>query len=83
MANEVNKNPQDKLNAAKRIAEKSKTNSFFESVQEVIVRFFRWTSSIIDKIFFTKNYAIVFALLLSILTYFIVNIDDDSFSSCN
>lgn len=81
MANNVNKNPQEKLNAAKKIADKAKTTTFLGSVEEVIVRFFRWTSSAIDKIFFTKNNAIIFALLLSILTYFVVNIDNDSFTT--
>lgn len=80
MANKI-KNPQDKLNEAKKIARKSTNNGTLESFEETIIRFFRWTSSFVDKLFFTKTYAIIFAFLLACLSYFIVNFNDSSFST--
>ena len=77
--NKVN-NPQEKLNAAKRIADRARNNTFFDNFEGFIVRSFRWISSFIDKIFFTKSYAVVFALLLAGLLYFVVNFNDNSSS---
>ncbi len=73
--------PQEKLKAAKKIADKANGEDIFGSLEGIIVRFFRWTSSTIDKLFFTKNYAMVFALLLAFLSYFVVNFNDESISS--
>ena len=69
--NKKTNDPQEKLKVAKKIADKANTEDFFASLEGVIIRFFRWTSSTIDKLFFTKNYAIVFALVLAILSYFV------------
>lgn len=80
MASKI-KNPQDKLNEAKKIARKNANNGALESFEETIIRFFRWTSSFVDKLFFTKTYAIIFAFLLSCLAYFIVNFNDTSFTT--
>ena len=73
------KNPQEKLVAAKKIANKTK-NNFFDNIEEFVVKIFRWVSSFIDKIFFTKAYSVIFALLLACLLYFVVNFNDESFS---
>lgn len=75
---EKNNNPQEKLNAAKKIADKARNNGFFENFEEFILRCFRWISSVIDKIFFTKSYAVIFSLVLAALLYFVVNFNDDS-----
>lgn len=75
------KSPQDKLNTAKKIADRQKSTGLLGGLEEVILRFVRWTSSTVDKVFFTKNYAIIFALVLSCVLYFLVNFDDDSFSN--
>ncbi|MBR3228449.1 MAG: hypothetical protein IKF68_07905 [Erysipelotrichaceae bacterium] len=75
------KDPQDKLSAAKRIADKSKNSGFFDTIEEVVVRFFRWVSSMIDKVFFTKSYAVIFALVLACLLYFVANFDDNSIAT--
>ncbi len=75
------KDPQEKLNTAKKIANKSSSNGFFESIEKIAIRFFRWTSSIIDKIFFTKSYAVVFAFLLACLSYVVVNFNDSSITN--
>ncbi len=82
MSNNKNiKDPQEKLNAAKKIANKSSSNGFFESIEKLGIRFFRWTSAVIDRIFYTKSYAVVFAFLLACLSYFIVNFNDSSITN--
>lgn len=75
------KNPQEKLDTAKKIADKSKNSGFFDTLEEAVVRLFRWISSIIDRVFFTRNYAVLFALILACLLYFVVNFNDDTFAS--
>ena len=40
---------------AQKIAEKTKNTGFFDSIEEILLRFFRWTSSLIDKLFFSKK----------------------------
>ena len=80
MADKI-KDPQQKLNEAQKIARKNSASGALESFEDVMIRFFRWTSSFIDKVFFTKSYAMIFALLIACLAYFIVNFNDTSFSS--
>ncbi len=80
MADKI-KDPQQKLNEAQKIARKNSASGALESFEEVMIRFFRWTSSFIDKVFFTKSYAMIFALLIACLSYFIVNFNDTSFST--
>ena len=80
MADKI-KDPQQKLDEAQKIARKNSASGALESFEEVMIRFFRWTSSFIDKIFFTKSYAMIFALLIACLSYFIVNFNDTSFST--
>ena len=80
MADKI-KDPQQKLNEAQKIARKNSASGALESFEEVMIRFFRWTSSFIDKVFFTKSYAMIFALLIACLAYFIVNFNDTSFST--
>ena len=75
------KNPQQKTVTAQKIADKQKENSFFEGLEEVVVRFFRWISTLIDKIFFTKSYSAIFALVLACLLYGFVNYNDDTFAN--
>ena len=75
------KNPQEKLDTARKIADKSKNSGFFETLEEAVVRAFRWISSVIDRVFFTKSYAVIFSLGLACLLYFVVNFNDDTFSS--
>ena len=73
------KKQQEKLETAKKIASKSRNvKTVYESLEEAVIRFFRWTSSIIDKIFFSKRYLSAFALLLSCLAYFVVTYDSSS-----
>ncbi len=80
MADKI-KDPQQKLNEAQKIARKNSASGALESFEDVMIRFFRWTSSFIDKVFFTKSYAMIFALLIACLAYFIVNFNDTSFTS--
>lgn len=81
MTDKNNPQQQQKTEVAEKIAEKAKNNNFFEGLEETVLRFFRWTSSIIDKLFFTKSYVAIFALVLACLLYFVVNYNDDTFSS--
>jgi len=75
-------NPQDKkTEVAQKIAEKNKNSGFFDSSEELILRLFRWVSSLIDKLFFTRQYAAIFALVLAGLLYFFVNYNDENFAS--
>ncbi|MDO4501204.1 MAG: CdaR family protein [Erysipelotrichaceae bacterium] len=80
MTNKGNVTSQEKLDKAKKIADKKKGNGFFEAIEEVALRLIRWTSTAIDKLFFTKHYSYGLALVLACVMYFIVNIDSDSFS---
>lgn len=75
------KDPQEKLNTAKKIANKSSSNGFFESIEKAGIRFFRWISAIIDRVFYTKSYAVIFAFLMACLSYFIVNFNDSSITN--
>jgi len=82
MSNKEVNNPQQtkKTETAQKIAEKARNDSFFEEVEELSVRFFRWVSSIIDKLFFTKTYSVIFALVLACIMYVVVNFNEDTIS---
>lgn len=73
----VNDNPEKKLEAAKKIASKSQNKPQYESVEENIFKFFRWVSSLIDRLFFSK-YLGLFALLMACLAYFVATYDSSS-----
>ena len=80
--NKNNPESTEKLELAKKIANRSKNvKSFYETVEEAIVKFFRWVSSIIDKIFFSKRYVGLFALLLACLAYFVINYDQGNIAN--
>ncbi|MBO7676926.1 MAG: hypothetical protein J6S49_05380 [Erysipelotrichaceae bacterium] len=66
-----------KLEAAKKIASKSQNKPQYESVEENIFKFFRWVSSLIDRLFFSK-YLGLFALLMACLAYFVATYDSSS-----
>lgn len=69
----------NKVEQAKKIASKSSSDvkTVYESLEEVILRLFRWVSSIIDR-FFSKKYAGLFALVLACLSYFTVTYDSSN-----
>ena len=74
---EENKVSQEKTENAKKIAKKSSGNrSVFASIEENIIKLFRWISSIIDRLFFSSKYSVVFALLLALLAYYVATYDD-------
>ena len=76
MTNKNNTSDQ-RVEKAKKIADKNViTKSAYESVEENILKFFRWISSIIDKLFFTGKYTALFALLLACLAYFVATYDN-------
>lgn len=68
--------PSEKVEQAKKIAKKANNSSAFDGVEEVVVRFFRWISSIVDKVFFNGKYVWLFALLLAIGLFLTVNISE-------
>jgi len=71
--------PKQKLETATKIANKTKNvKSVYESLEEIVFRFFRWTSSIVDRVFFSKKYLGVFALLLACMSYFVVTYDSSN-----
>lgn len=71
--------PSEKLELAKKIANQSKkvTNAY-SSFEETIFRAFRWLSSLIDRLFFSRRYLIVVSLALAVLLYLSVNISDSN-----
>ena len=82
MAKRPSNNSQEKLETAKRIANQGKiVQGAYEGVGENLLRFFRWISTLIDRIFFSTRYLSIFALLVAALAFFVVNYDQNSFSS--
>ncbi len=67
-----------KLETAKKIASKGSVHGQYETVEENIFKFFRWISSLIDRLFFSTRYLGVFALLLACLAYFVATYDSSS-----
>ena len=67
-----------KLETAKKIASKGNTHGQYETVEENIFKFFRWISTLIDRIFFSTRYLGLFALLLACLAYFVATYDSSS-----
>lgn len=80
MADKI-KDPSKKVEQAKRIAKNVNNATPFNSVEEPLLRFFRWLSSIIDRIFFTGKHIGILALLLAIALYFSVNITESGFAT--
>jgi len=73
---ERNKVPQEKIEVAQKIASKSQNNrTAYESMEENILKFFRWVSGIIDRLFFSQRYSALFALFLACLAYFVATYD--------
>ena len=73
----TNDNSEKKLEAAKKIASRSLNKPQYEGVEENIFKFFRWVSSLIDRLFFSK-YLGLFALLMACLAYFVATYDSTS-----
>ncbi|MBR4470259.1 MAG: hypothetical protein IKS54_02970 [Erysipelotrichaceae bacterium] len=71
---QLNKSEQ-KLETAKKIASKGNNRGQYETIEENILKLFRWVSSLIDRIFFSTRYLGLFALLLACLAYFVATYD--------
>lgn len=71
-------NSEKKLETAKKIASKNSGHGQYETVEENLFKFFRWISSLIDRIFFSQKYLGLFALLLACLAYFVATYDSSS-----
>ena len=69
----------DKTELAKKVADsKSKISSNFSLFQEYVARFFRILSSFIDNFMFSNKYLGFASLLLALLFYFILGVDENS-----
>ncbi len=68
-------NSDKKLETAKKIASKGNNRGQYETIEENILKFFRWISSLIDRVFFSTRYLSLFALLLACLAYFVATYD--------
>lgn len=75
----LNSKNYEKTKEAKKIADRtSNSRSVYESIEENILRFFRWISSIIDGLFFSNRNTAIFALVIACLAYFAANFDSSS-----
>lgn len=70
-------NSEDKLEKAKQIASKYNRGQY-ETVEENLLKFFRWVSSLIDRLFFSSRYLGIFAFLLACLVYFVATYDSSN-----
>ncbi len=70
-------NPEEKLERAKQIASRN-NHGQYETAEENILKFFRWISSLIDRLFFSTKYLGFFALILACLAYFVATYDSSS-----
>ena len=70
-------NSEEKLERAKQIASRNSRGQY-ETVEENILKFFRWISSLIDRLFFSSKYVGFFAFLLACLAYFVATYDSSS-----
>ena len=70
-------NSEEKLEKAKQIASKYNRGQY-ETIEENILKFFRWISSLIDRIFFSSKYLGLFAFLLACLAYFVATYDSSN-----
>lgn len=76
--NKFNKENYEKTEKAKKIADRNNSvRSIYESIEENILRFFRWISSIIDGLFFSNKNTAIFALVIACLAYFAANYDSN------
>lgn len=71
-------NPEEKLEKAKKIASRTINRTQYENIEGNILKFFRWISSLIDRLFFSTRYLGLFALLLACLAYFVATYDSSS-----
>ena len=78
--NKVN-DPSKRVEEAKRIAKKSEETNAFEGFEELFFRFFRWLSSLVDKVFFQTKNLTLFALILAVVLFAFVYISEGNFST--
>ena len=71
-------NSDKKLETAKKIAAQGSNRGQYETIEENILKLFRWVSSLIDRLFFSTRYLGLFALLLACLAYFVATYDSSS-----
>ena len=77
---QIDNNPETKLETAKKIASKSANVGQYQTIEGNILKFFRWISSLIDRLFFSTKYLGLFALVLAGLTYFVATYDSTNTS---
>lgn len=75
------KDPSERVEEAKRIAKKNNESNAFEGFEELFLRFFRWLSSLVDRVFFQTKHITLFALILAICLAVFVYISEGNFST--
>ena len=70
----------EKVEKAKKIANKNNSTHVYDGVEETVLRFFRWVSSITDRLFQGKHIA-VFALIFAIILYITANYSESGFAT--
>lgn len=82
MTDDKIKNSSEKLRQANKIASKNKnTPNIFQTLEENMLRTFRWFSSFLDKIFSDGKYTVIAALMLAVIMYVSVNVTSSSLST--
>lgn len=79
MASNKRINPSEKEKMAKKSSKKAKQQrTFFDGLEESLIRVFRWFSSLIDKVFFSTKHLPLFALIGAILMYLGVTLTNEA-----
>ena len=82
MSNKNNLNdPSKRVEEAKRIAKKNDESNAFSGFEDLFFRFFRWLSTLVDRVFFQTKNLTLFALILAIVLFAFVYISEGNFST--
>ena len=69
----------DKVEVAKQIAsQKQKVSDTFESIENSVVRVFRWVSGWVDRVLFSQRYSKLVAVVLALVLYSFLYYDEGS-----
>ncbi len=66
----IKKEKLDKVEVAKQIAsQKQKVSDTFESIENSVIRVFRWISGWVDRVLFSQRYSKLVAVVLAVILY--------------
>lgn len=78
----MDKNNKQKTEIAKKIADRTnKVSSNFSIMEETFIKFFRFISTFIDNFMFSPRYIGIASLLLALILYFLLGVQDNSIIS--